>query len=240
MGVISDYVFGALQKPAFLAGRNISSFLRSVAQVGDSYAQRVLDGRVEWTTEKASRNALFALARNANDRGFDREALSGLRTYILDIIAQHRMKGTEDGIKAQFARIGCTNIEIVTELTLRNAGAVNPFGGNVGFFFVVVRQPCPFVFTVGAWDGGGSWDDDTSRWGWSGDTDNIGDITDILRRWKPVNTSCRFVIFDEDGTAGWNAGGLVGSYVQFPINESWETLPSGLVFHYYNTTFTTP
>lgn len=240
MALISDYLLRELPRPAFLGGRRITAFLRSIAQTGDYFAQRVLDARREHTAETATRDALLALARNFNDRGFDDESSPDLLAYLLDIIAQHRLKGTEYGIKAQFARIGCPDIDIVTELTLRDAGAVNPFGGNVGFFFIIVRQPNPFRFTYGDWDGGGSWDDGTSRWGWGDELNRVRDIEDILRRWKPSGSSCRFVCFDEDGSAGWNALGLTGNYAQLPINEPWETLPSGLVSPYYNSSFLVP
>lgn len=240
MGVLSDYLLREIPRPAFLGGKRITAFLRSIAETGDFYAGRILAARNEWTLENATREALLALSRDWNDRGFDRETTSALLAYLLTVIEQHRKKGTDDGIKAQFARIGCPSVEIVTELTLRDAGAVNPFGANVGFFFVIVKQPNPFAFTYAPWDGGGEWDDGTSRWGWFGNADDLRDIEDILRRWKPAGSSCRFVIFDEDGTAGWNAAGLTGNYAQIPINEPWEIQTSGLISHYYNTSFLIP
>ena len=237
MGVLSDYLLREIPRPAFLGGKRITAFLRSIAETGDYYAGRILSARNEWTVATATREALLALARDWNDRGFDRETTSALRAYLLTIIEQHRKKGTDDGIKAQFARIGCTSVEIVTELTLRDAGAVNPFGANVGFFFVIVKQPNPFSFTYADWDGGGSWDDGVSRWGWADNTDLLNNIRSILRSWKPAGTSCRFIVFDEDGTAGWNAAGLTGNYALIAFNEPWEITPSGLVSSYYNSSF---
>jgi len=114
---------------------------------------------------------------------------------------------------------------------------VNPFGGNIGFFFIIVKQPYPFPLSYSAWDGGGSWDDGVARWGWADNTDLLNNIRSILRGWKPSGTSCRFIVFDEDGTAGWNAGGLTGNYALIAINEPWEITPSGLVAYYYNSSF---
>lgn len=238
MGVISDYILRDLPRPAFLSGKRIAAFLRGLTQVGDKYAQQVIDSRNEHTAEKATHDALLALARNMNDRGFACEDDRLLMQYLLRIIAEHRKKGTTDGIKTQFARIGCPNIEIVTELDLRNAGAVNPFGGNIGFFFILVNQPHPMASVGGgAWDGGESWDDGVTRWGWNGTQDDLSEISDILRRWKPSGTSCRFVVFDDDGSAAWAAGGLTGNYSLIAFNESWEKAPTGLVSYYYNSSF---
>ncbi len=237
MGLITDYLFGQLPRPTFLGGKRIKALLRSISEVGDTLAQNVLQSRAESTAQTASRDGLLALARNMNDRGFDAESTADLLVYVLDIIEQHRKKGTEDGIKKQFARIGYPTCEIVTELTLRDAGAVNPFGGNIGFFFIIVKQPYPFPLSYSAWDGGGSWDDGVARWGWADNTDLLNNIRSILRGWKPSGTSCRFIVFDEDGTAGWNAGGLTGNYALIAINEPWEITPSGLVAYYYNSSF---
>lgn len=240
MGLITDYLFGQLPRPTFLGGKRIKAVLRSISEVGDTFAQNVLQSRAESTAQTASRDGLLALARNMNDRGFDSESTADLLAYVLAIIEQHRKKGTEDGIKAQFARIGCQSIEIVTELMLRDAGAVNPFGGNIGFFFILVKQPYPLPFTYAAWDGGGSWDDGVSRWGWADNTDLLNNIRSILRSWKPAGTSCRFIVFDEDGTAGWNAAGLTGNYALIAFNEPWEIATSGLVSYYYNSSFLVP
>lgn len=240
MGIITDYILRELPRPQYFGGRQVTRFLRALSEGGDVLSQRILDARKEWTAETATRDALLALARNMNDRGFARESTTDLLAYLLRIIAEHRKKGTEYGLKAQFARIGCPDIDIVTELTLRDAGAVNPFGGNIGFFFIIIRQPNPFTFTYSSWDGDGEWDDGTSRWGWFGSADDLLDIGDILRRWKPAGSSCRFVLFDEDGTAGWTPLGLTGNYAQIPYNEPWETRTDGLVSAYYNTDFLTP
>lgn len=237
MGILTDYLLRELPRPAFLGGKRITAFLRAIAEAGDYYAGRILSARNEWTVESASREALLAIARNWNDRGFDRETATALRAYLLDIIEQHRKKGTDDGIKAQFARLGYPTTEIVTELTLRDAGAVNPFGGNVGFFFILVKQPYPLTFAYAAWDGGGAWNDGVSRWGWNDNTDLLNQIRSVLRSWKPAGTSCRFIVFDEDGTAGWNAAGLTGNYALIAFNEPWEITSSGLVSYYYNSSF---
>ena len=106
MGLITDYLFGQLPRPTFLGGKRIKAVLRSISEVGDTFAQNVLQSRAESTAQTASRDGLLALARNMNDRGFDAESTADLLVYVLDIIEQHRKKGTEDGIKKQFARIG--------------------------------------------------------------------------------------------------------------------------------------
>ena len=122
-----------------------------------------------------------------------------------------------------------------------NAGVVNGFGGNIGFWFLILRQPHPFPLFLTTWDGGGEYDDEISYWGSAIGATEIADIADILRRWKPAGTSCRFVLIDEDGTTAWGPGGLTGNYQTIPINEAWEYLPpSGVVTPYYNTDFLTP
>ncbi len=241
MGVITDYLLGDLARPAFLAGRRITKFLRAISQVGDYYAQRILSARDEWTAERATRDALLSLARNANDRGFARENTIDIAAYMLRVIEEHRKKGTTDGLEAQFARMLMPNIEIVTELDLRNAGAVNPFGGNVGFFFILVSGPHPFAATYATWDGGKVFDDPTATWGMSLSPSDQSEIEDVIRRWKPAGTSCRFVVFDDDGTTTWGPLGLSGSYQLLPIWEPWERLPpAGTPVAYYNADFLVP
>ena len=160
---------------------------------------------------------------------------------MLRVIEEHRKKGTTDGLEAQFARMLMPNIEIVTELDLRNAGAVNPFGGNVGFFFILVSGPHPFAATYATWDGGKVFDDPTATWGMSLSPSDQSEIEDVIRRWKPAGTSCRFVVFDDDGTTTWGPLGLSGSYQLLPIWEPWERLPpAGTPVAYYNADFLVP
>mgnify|MGYP001158829584 FL=1 len=239
--LLKRYLLTDLDRPRYLSGRRITSYLRTFCEVADEVAQDILDARGQLLIESASRAALLALARNANDRGFAREQTKDLAAYLLRILTEKRKAGTEDGLRAQFARMGMPAIEIVKELDLRNAGVVNGFGGNEGFFFIIVRAPFPFASLAGSWDGGGTWDDDAATWGTAITPSDQADIGDVLRRWKPAGTSCRFILFDEDGTTGWGPAGLSGNYQELPYNEAWEYLPpSGVVTPYYNVDFLTP
>ena len=225
------------------------AYLRTICEIADEVAQDVIDARSELMIETASPGALSsaaaaalsALARNVNDRSYARETVAALRTYLLQQRKAKRRAGTEDGLHEQFARLGCPAIEIVKELDLRLAGVAGGFGGNIGFFFIIVRQPHPFVALSGTWNGGGSWDDGSSTWGTTLNGSDQAEISDLLRRWKPAGTSCRFVLFDADGSTAWGPGGLTGDYQTLPFNEAWEFLPpSGIVIPYYNTDFLTP
>jgi hypothetical protein len=239
--LIADYLLRNLARPRYLSGRKITAYLRTFVEVADQVAQDLLDARTELLPAESSDEALAPHARARNDRTFARETATALRAYLLRHLSEKRKAGTEDAIRAQFARFGCPNVEIVTELDLRDAGVVNGFGGNIGFWFLILRQPHPFPLFLTTWDGGGEYDDEISYWGSAIGATEIADMTDILRRWKPAGTSCRFVLIDEDGTTAWGPGGLTGNYQTIPINEAWEYLPpSGVVTPYYNTDFLTP
>lgn len=239
--LLQRYLLQDLPRPRFLAGRRATAYLRTFCEVADELAQDILDARSELTIETASRAALLSIARNCNDRGFARENTGPLASYLLRILSEKRKAGTEDGLKAQFARMGMPVIEIIKELDLRNAGVVNGFGGNIGFFFIIVRAPFPFASLSGSWDGGGTWDDGTATWGAALTPSDQAEIGDVLRRWKPAGTSCRFILFDEDGSTGWGPAGLSGNYQEIPFNEAWEHLPpAGVVTPYYNVDFLTP
>jgi len=247
--LLTRYILRDLPRPRFLTGRRIVAYLRTFCEIADEVAQDVIDARSELMIETASPSALTsaaaaalsALARNVNDRSYARETVTALRTYLLQQREAKRRAGTEDALHEQFARLGCPAIEIVTELDLRRHSVVNGFGGNIGFFFIIVRQPHPFPAEIDAWDGGGDWDDGTSTWGATLSDGDQAEIADLLRRWKASGTSCRFIVFDQDGTTTWGPGGLAGNYQLIPFNEAWEFLPpSGIVTPYYNTDFLTP
>lgn len=239
--LITNYLLRDLARPRYLSGRKITRYLRTFCEILDTVSQDAEDARKELSIVDCSEEALAPHARSRNDRTFTREAVSALRLYLLRILAEKRKAGTPDAIHAQFARFGCPVVEIVTELDLRNAGVVGGFGGNEGFWFLVIRQPHPFPLFNTEWDGGGEWDDEVSYWGSAIGQTEIADMTDIFQRWKPAGTSCRFVIIDEDGTFTWGPGGLAGNYQLIPINESWEHVPPfGAPIHYYNSDFLTP
>lgn len=239
--LITNYLLRDLARPRYLSGRRITAYLHTFAEVADELAQDLLDARSELLPTASSAQALSPHARTRNDRTFTREGVADLRAYLLRHLSEKRKAGTEDAIHAQFARFGCPVVEIVKELDLRDAAVVNGFGGEIGFWFLIIRQPHPFPLFTTLWDGGGDWGDEVSYWGSAIGQSEISDITDILRRWKPAGTSCRFVLIDEDGTTSWGPGGLSGNYQTIPINEAWEYLPpSGVVTPYYNTDFLTP
>lgn len=236
--LISNYLLRDLPRPRFLSGRKITRYLRTFCEILDTVAQDAEDARTELQPEFCSDSALAPHARSRNDRTYARELAASLRSYLLRILPEKRKAGTEDGVHAQFARFGCPNIEIVTELDLRNAGVINGFGGEIGFWFLVIRQPHPFPVFLTEWDGGGDYADEVSYWGSAIGQTETADIEDIIRRWKPCGTSCRFVIIDEDGSFTWGPGGLSGNYQLIPINEGWESKPpTGAPVHYYNSDF---
>lgn len=248
--LLTRYILRDLPRPRFLTGPRIAAYLRTFCEIADEVAQNVLDARSELTIETASSGALTtaaatalsAIARSLNDRSYARETVDGLRAYLLQQRQAKKRAGTEDALHEQFARLGCSAIEIIKELDLRRAGVVGGFGGNIGFFFIIIRQPHPFPAEADTWDGGGDWDDGSSTWG--GSALSYGDqseIADLLRRWKPSGTSCRFIVLDQDGSTTWGTGGLAGNYQLIPFNEAWEFLPpGGAVVPYYNTDYLTP
>jgi hypothetical protein len=239
--LISNYLLRDLPRPRYLSGRKITRYLRTFCEILDGVAQDAQDARTELSIVDCSTEALAPHARSRNDRTFTRETFAALRLYLLRILAEKRKAGTTDAIRAQFARFGCPTVEIVTELDLRDAGVVGGFGGNIGFWFLVIRQPHPFPTFTTEWDGGGEWADEISYWGSAIGQTEIADMADIFRRGKPASTSCRFVIIDEDGTFTWGPGGLAGNYQLIPFNEGWEYVPPyGAPVHYYNHDFLVP
>ena len=239
--LLTTYLLRNLARPRYLSGKRGTGYLATFASIGDEVGQDALDARSETSPQDASPRALAAIARNDNDRTYRREPVPELRKYLLRILSEKQKAGTVDGLKAQFARLGCPVIEVVTELDLRNAGVVGGFGGNIGFFFIIVRQPAFARPLSPVWDGGSTWDDGVTLWGTSLTFDDLAEIENVIRRWKPAGTSCRFILFDDDGSTAWGPAGITGSYDQIPINEAWEHLPPlGIVNPYYNVSYLTP
>ena len=114
--LLTRYLLRDLARPRFLSGRRGTAYLSTFAMVGDEVGQDAIDGRSEASPETASPKALAAIARNDNDRTYRREPSAALRAYLLRILSEKRKAGTADGLHAQFARLGCPVIEIVTEL----------------------------------------------------------------------------------------------------------------------------
>ncbi len=128
-------------------------------------------------------------------------------------------KGTLDGMIAQLGRLGY-RATVTTQAILVDRNVFNPFGGNVGFFYVEIFTG----FAAGTtWNGGGAWNDGAT---WDVVEPYPGAVLDIvaqIRAWKPVGTSCRYVRL----AAG-------NSWVTVPVGEAWEYDAAGVAPDYYS------
>lgn len=196
---------------------------------------------------ECSADALDPHARNTLDRRTLIEGSEALRAYLLDRWSAHSEAGAEAGLLRQLARCGYPECELWSWQRLKFAGVPNAvaFGGNVGFFFVIIRLPHWFRITGGEWDGGGSWGDGSSTWGGlrradGGDVqDALAEIAYVLHRWRPSGRSPRFIVIDYDGTTEVVTTapyGFTGNYDIFPVHEDHEYF-AGPPADVFNTNF---
>jgi len=143
--------------------------------------------------------ALDLLARSRGLFRFAAESVEAARDLARSAWEIHRGRGTTWGLLQQLSRLGYPAAEYHGELSLRRAGYLNPFGGTLGFFFLLLRKPhAVSVAAQAAWGDGQLWDGSTT---WGGTTitrANIAELAALVRRWKLDGSSCRFAVFELD------------------------------------------
>jgi hypothetical protein len=177
--------------------------------------------------------------RNTGDRRMCGEGDAAVRAYLADRWTAYKQAGTTEGLLRQLARSGLQNVIIVRELDLRHGGIAGAFGGNIGYFFLVVPPPSPFSGQFPpTWDGGGSWDGGGV---WNGLPQGFIDcLRSAIRRWKPSGHSCRYIVAGTDNTFSWNPVTFTaaGSFEVYPVSEAWEWV--GGLHPFYSYDYATP
>lgn len=220
--------------PLFLRSPAGWPLLGSIVRMFDDVAEAAEDGASAALITECEDDALEAHASNTNDRRVSRETLPQLRSYLRKRWDRKKEAGTEDALHFQLNRLGYPAHVLVCERELREAGITGAFGGNVGYAFLVIRPPFLSTPTI-SWDGTASWSGG-GLWGGGGlSPDQVGEIKDMLRRWKPAGTSFRFIVVDTDGLTNWDISGLHGNYSVIPLNDM-----RGAFVPYYNHSYLTP
>ena len=157
---ITNYVLAKARRIQFLQKGGGRGLLTTLTGQFDAVLGRAVDGVRESMILECSNKALDYHAYNSGERRVSGETNAQLRTYLSRRWDRHKEDGTEAGISFQLTRLGYPNHELWSYQRLKLAGvpAATAFGGNSGFWFVVIRRPHPFKDGP-AWDGGGSWDD---------------------------------------------------------------------------------
>lgn len=241
---VSNYVRGRTSGVRWLHEPGGGGLLGSLAGLMDSVLGDASAGAKEAMIRECSSVALDPHARNTGDRRTLVDSDNTLRSYLEQRWDAHKEDGTEDGLRRHMARLGYPACEFWSWQKLKLAGVPGniAFGGRIGFFFVLVRQP--HAFTGGpAWDGGENWDGG-AYWGMSrhdgiDPQDALDEIAFTLHRRRPHGRSPRFVVFDLDGStevvtaAPYN---FDGAYHIVPVWEEFE-LRNGPPVDVYNTHF---
>lgn len=242
---VSNYVRGRTSGVRWLHEPGGRGLLGSLAGLMDSVLGDASAGAKEAMIRECSDVALDPHARNTGDRRTLVDTNTTLRSYLWQRWDAHKEAGTEDGLHRQMARLGYSTCEFWSWQRLKLAGVPGnvAFGGRLGFFFVVIRQPHPFVDGP-SWDGGDDWDGG-ALWGTGTRYDGIdaaeaiAEIAFTLQRWRPSGRSPRFVVIDLDGStqvvtaAPYN---FTGNYLLYPIWEPHE-YRNGAPVDVYNTRF---
>lgn len=233
-----------LQQPGGrgLLGSLTGLFDRVLSDASDAQRERML--------RECSDVALDYHARNSGDRRLLGETSAGLRAHLWRRWDAAKLDGTEEGMAWHLARLGLVG-EFWSYQRLKLAGvpAGVAFGGAAqqGYYFVILRQPHPFVAGPD-WDGGEDWDGG-AYWGLARtDGGDVGELLDeiryVLMKRRPAGHSPRFLVIDLDGStqvltvAPYD---FVGNFVIVPLFEdSVFAVGGGIPSAYYNNSFVTP
>lgn len=215
MGAVREYITAAL--PPWLRGPAALGPQRAIVDAADALRDDLLSGAAEASIEEASatsypphlrQSALPVVAAEAAA-----VALAELRARWL----RARGAGTAPTMAAHLARLGWA-ATVTSQADLLEAGESNPFGNNAGFFFVTLTPlRAGLISRAGLWrDDGWLWRQARRVWGAGTVTRaEIEDIVAIVRRYKPANTSCRYMRLPNGR----------GGYRSFPVGEAWERDP---------------
>lgn len=192
---------------------------------------RGLDARLEQLERVAARGMLLECEdadldghlRNTGDARAWSETDDAVRAYLADRWTGYKLAGTREGLLRQLGRHGLPVVRIVRELDLRHAAIAGAFGGNIGYYFLVIEPPSPFTSTLPPeWDGGGDWDGGAT---WNGTLDGLIEALRVsIRRWEAAGESCRYIIAGTDNTFAWDPMTFTpsGSYDVYPVGKAWE------------------
>ncbi len=205
---------------------------RSRTGLFDSVLGDAVDAAKESMLVECTDKALDYHARNTNDRRVLGETSVRLRAYLRTRWTRRKESGTEDGLRYQMGRLGYSQVEFWSWQRLKLAGVpgATAFGGRVGFWFCIIRQPHPFI--GGPLYDGGDLYDGGSFWGLGlfggGDpAPYFQEIDFCLHRWRPSGRSPRFVVIDLDGSTQvltTSPYDFTGNYVTIPLFEAGEKL----------------
>ncbi len=244
MGQISDYIVsGAAGTLKRLRRGTMANLWRGLLSGVDRRADDL-----ELVAERAmllecSAADLDNHLRNTNDERACGETDDEVRAYLANRWTAYKLAGTPEGLRLQLARFKINRVTIVRELDLRHAAIAGAFGGETGYYFLVLDPPHPFLSGLAPiWDDGGTWQDGRV---WGGIPESslacLESLRRFVRRWEPSGESCRYILAGVDNTFAWDPVTFTytGNAVSLPIAKGWEWTPAGFRA-YYTTTYTTP
>jgi len=231
-----------LQRPG---GRGL---LGGITGVLDRVLADASDAQRERMIRECSDSALDCHARNSGDRRVLGETNPELRAYLEDRWNIYRLLGTEDGMRRQLARLHlAAEFWDYQRLKLSGVPSNVAFGGYAqrGYFFVIIRQPHPFIQGP-IWDGGDTWDGG-EYWGIGrSDGGDPGQLLDEIRflliKSRPGGHSPRFLVLDMDGSAQVQLIApydFTGNYLIYPLFERAELI-GGSPTPFYSFSFVNP
>lgn len=232
-----------LQRPA---GKGMLAALTGIL---DSVTQDASAAQSERMLLECSDTTLPYHARNSGDRQVMGETYAELRTHLSARWDWAKRDGAEEGMQHALSRLHLTG-EFWSYQRLKLAGvpSATAFGGynQRGYFFVILRQPHPFVAGP-EWDGGEDWDGG-AHWGLElnngGDLDQyLSEIRWLLMKHRPAGHSPRFLVIDLDGSTEVLTVppyDFTGNYVVIPLFEDSAIVGRPAPVPRYNYSFVNP
>lgn len=247
MGRFTDYILRIA--PDYLGDQ--LKLLASFGQASDECNSQLERAARNVYLDKAEGSMLDAHGINSN---LSRVRLEPNERYITELKRRWiawEASGSRNEMVHQIGRLGYAehNINVVTYNDLFDAGRFSAFGNTSpnpderfpNFWFLAIGWPPleQLPNTSARWGSNRKWGEKPNGpvWGGVGIANaELNYLRQIIFKWKPEHTSCRFIViatnntFVLDGNYDWPRG----SAIVYPVNEWWEIDPMGAVTPFYN------
>jgi hypothetical protein len=208
--------------PAWLAGENGSLWNRCLGMMKDAFRQAAMTAVFQRFVDFAHVSSLASLLAEKNLPPAWNETESSVRQRIRDAWITWDLSGTVQAIEAALQQAGYTTFQVVT--------AAGDGSLNWWEFDVYIYQPFPWAETFladGTWGDGGIWEDGGS---WAGDMpeDALTRLRVLIRKWKALHSSCRYLVVVHGTTADLTWDSLPGATWDDDPFATWDTPTSYL------------
>lgn len=214
---------------------NGKSFWQAIGDLFDGILASSKDAVRQRLLTKSTDEALPCIGQNFNLDYPARFTAAQARSYIGSPWTHWENAGSRPRMVAELEALGYKNPGVVTYRDLVDVIGTDPtttFGAMSSFFYVVLRPPFPFAWTLpGKWGDGAKWGEAPYLWGIGGaEVWQLDEVKRVIRKWKPAATSCRFI----EIWLSVNIFGVPTRVVHIPVHEDWEYATNGAAREFYN------